>query len=326
MSHGEYAGTIRSPVGARGHLFGEYMIKNLRFYRVYSDWPDTEDELSAQLENAEFRPCGSLNERSIGFEPPVEHAGELLCRRLAGADLMQLRVQSRVLPSAAVNEALVERVDAFVNRTGRDPSRKEKRELKEEVYGELLPKALLKSDRIAAFFIREPQVLAVASASAANAERLLDALRAAFGSLQAVPLDYKQPAHALLTRIFLGDGPREFALGRECRMKDLSEPRSTVNWLDVNLADASVRAHVKGGLSIERLGVQFDGLLRCTLDQDLVVRKLRLEGLEELDDLDDEDPLMRFDAEFTLLCGLVTRLITGLHKHLGGYATTAPGG
>ena len=296
------------------------MIKNLRFYRVHSEWPGSEDELSSKLENAAFQPCGSLSERSMGFEAPVEGAGGLLCRNLAGADLLQLRIQSRVLPTAAVKEALVERVAAFVNRTGRYPSRKETRELKEEIYGELLPRALLKSDRVPAFFIRAQQILVVGSASAASAERVLDTLRAALGSLQAVPLDFKQPAHSLLTRIFLGDGPREFNLGRECRMKDLSDPRSTVSWLDVDLADAAVRAHVKGGLSIDRLGVQFDGLLRCSLDQDLVVRKLRLEGLDELDELDPEDPLVRFDAEFTLLCGLVTRLLEGLGKQLGGFA------
>ncbi len=296
------------------------MIKNLRFYRIASDWPDTEEVLSSQLENAEFRPCGSLSERSMGFEAPVENAGDLLCRRLAGADLLQLRVQSRVLPAAAVKEALVDRVAAFVQRTAREPSRKEKRELKEEVYGELLPKALLKSDRVAAFYLRSERVLAVASAAPGNAERVLDTLRAAFGSLQAVPLAFKQPAHGLLTRVFLGDGPTEFALGRECRMKDLSEPRSTVNWLDVDLASNTVRAHVKSGLSIDRLGLQFDGVLRCTLDQDVVVRKLLLSGIEELDELDDEDPLMKFDAEFTLLCGLVTRLLSALNKHLGGYA------
>ena len=296
------------------------MFKNLRFYRLHSDWPAGEDNLSAQLANAEFRPCSAFSERSLGFEPPVENAGDGLCRRLAGADLFQLRLQSRVLPLAAVKEALVDRVAAFVHRTGRDPSRKETRELKEEVYGELLPKALLKSDRIRGFYFDQEGVLAIATASAANAERVLDTLRAALGSLQAVPLAYKNPAHGLLTQIFLGDGPAELALGRECRMKDLSDPKSTVNWLDMDLADKTVRAHVNSGLSIDRLGVQFDGLLKCTIDQDLVVRKLRLEGIEDLDDLDDEDPLARHDAEFTLVSGLVLRLLKMLKKNLGGYA------
>ena len=296
------------------------MIKNLRFYRIHSDWPETEDELSAQLENAAFKPCSAFSERSMGFEPPVENAGDLLARRLAGADLFQLRLQSRVLPQAAVKEALVERVASFVGRTGREPSRKEKRELKEEVYGELLPKALLKSDRISAFYIRSDKMLAVATPSATNAERMLDSLRGALGSLQAVPLEYKQPGHTLMTNIFLGSGPDQFALGRECRMKDLSDTKSMVNWLDMDLADSSIRAHVKAGLSVDRLGIAFDGLLRCTLDQELVVRKIRLEGIEELDDLDDEDPLARHDAEFTLFCGLTTRLLGALKKNLGGYA------
>ena len=297
------------------------MIKNLRFYRIHSDWPESEVDLSGQLEHAEFRPCAALSERSMGFEPPVENGGDLLCRRLAGADLMQLRVQSRVLPLAAVKESLVDRIAAFVNRTGREPSRKEKRDLKEEVYGELLPKALLRSDRVAAFYIRAEKLLAVATPSANNAEHLLDSLRGALGSLQAVPLEYKQPTHGLMTKIFLGDGPREFALGRECRMKDLSDPKSTVSWLDMDLADSTVRTHVKQGLAVDRLGVQFDGLLRCTVDQDLVLRKIRLEGIEELDDLDDEDPLARHDAEFTLFCGLINRLLAALKKSLGGYAT-----
>jgi len=296
------------------------MIKNLRFYRVHSDWPSTEVEVSEQLENAAFKPCPAFSERSMGFEPPVENAGDLLCRSLAGADLIQMRLQSRVLPTAAVKEALVERVVAFVNRTGRDPSRKEKREMKEEVFGELLPRALLKSDRIAAFYIKAEKILAVGTSSANNAERLLDCLRSALGSMQAVPLEYKNPAHGLMTNVFLGDAPNEFGLGRECRMKDLAEPKSTVNWLDMDLSDSSVRAHVKGGLSIDRVGVQFDGLLRCTIDQELVLRKIRLEGIEELDDLDDEDPVGKHDAEFTLFCGLTTRLLGALKKNLRGYA------
>ena len=296
------------------------MLRNLRFYRIHSDWPEDEQTLSDTLENALFKPCGSFNEKSMGFEPPVENAGDLLCRSLAGADIIQLRLQSRVLPAAAVRESLDERIASFVQRTGREPTRKDKRELKDEVYADLLPKALLKSDRLRAFYLKKDRILAVATASANNAEHVLDTLRAALGSLQAVPLAYKNPVHGLMTRVFLGDGPEDIALGRECRMKDLSEPKSTVSWTDMDLSDSSVRAHVKGGLEVDRLGVSFDGVMRFTLDQDMVLRKLKLEGIEELDDLDDEDPLARHDAEFTLLAGLVTKLLAALKKHLHGYA------
>jgi recombination associated protein RdgC len=294
------------------------MFKSLRFYRIHSDWPGSEEALSKRLDEASFKPCPTFSESSLGFEAPVEGAGDLLCRRLAGADLLQLRLQSRVLPTAVVNEALIERVAEFNSRAQRDPSRKERRDLKEEVYSELLPRALLRSDRIRVFYILSEKILAITTPSANAAERVLDVLRDALGSLQAVPLEYKRPMDSLMTKIFLGDGPSEFGLGRECRMKDLADPKAKVSWLDMDLADPSVRKHVTNGLGLDRLGFQFDGLLRATIDDDLVLRKIRLEGIEDLDDLDQEDPLARHDAEFSLYCGLITRLLRSWHTLLGG--------
>lgn len=293
------------------------MFRSLRFYHIHSAWPESEELLSGKLENRAFKPCPAFSEQSLGFEPPVENAGDLLARRLSGADLMQLRLQSRVLPIAAVKEALVDRVADFTQRTTREPSRKEKRDLKDEVYAELLPKALLKSDRIRAFYLLEEKILAVATPSANVAEQLLDALRDGLGSLQATPLEFKRPVTHLMNEVFLGNHKGNFALGRECRMKDISEPKSTVSWADMDLSDSGVRKHVKDGLSIDRLGMQFDTVLRFTMDDDLVLRKVKLEGQEELDDLDDEDPLLRHDAEFTLASGMTRRLCGALEGALG---------
>ena len=111
-------------------------FRNARLYRIFSQWPSSEEALSEVLENAAFKPCGAYTERSGGFEPPVNGAGDLLVRRVSGADLLQLRIQTRVLPPAAVQEALAVRIDAFKNRTQTEPNRSEKRDLKDEVYSE----------------------------------------------------------------------------------------------------------------------------------------------------------------------------------------------
>ncbi|MEM7001472.1 MAG: recombination-associated protein RdgC [Pseudomonadota bacterium] len=296
------------------------MLKNFRAYRVHSAWPDSEEALSDQLAAAEFTPCNAFSEQSYGFEPPVDQAGGGLARRLSGADLLQLRVQTRLLPTAVVKESLAERVTAFTGRTGREPSRREIRELKEEIYGELLPKALLKSDRVRGFYIQQHKVLVVATPSAKVAELFQSRLRDGLGSLQVTPLAFKQPVKKLLTEVFLGNSHAAFNLGRECRMKDSSEPKSSVSWLDMDLQDGSVRKHVTDGLTIDRLGVNFDGVARFVLDEDVVVRKLRFEGLEALDEMDDEDPIARHDAEFTLEVGVTSRLLEALHKELGGFA------
>lgn len=296
------------------------MLKSFRAYRIHSDWPESETELANALQKAAFKPCNAFSEQSYGFESPVETAEDSLTRRLSGADLMQLRFQSRVLPLAVVKESLAERVNEFSRRTLRKPSRKERRELKEEVYAELLPKALLRSDRIRGFYLRELSILIVATPTEKISEQFLSSLREALGSLKATPLTFKKPTKTLLHDIFLGKPKDQFQLGRECRMKDPSEKGSIVSWLDMDLADASVRKHISDGLVLDRLGLIFDGMAGLVLDEDVVVRKLRFSGLEALDEMDDEDPLLRHDAEFTIEVGMASKLVMALKRSLGGYA------
>ena len=293
------------------------MFRNLRLYRLHSAWPDAEAALSGQLEQAAFEPCGSFTERSSGWEPPAGGDADPLCRRVGGADLMRLRNQVRLLPAAAVNETLEERVAEFRRRAQRDPSRKEKRELKDEVHAELMPRALLKSERVKGFCLIAEKLIGIDTASEAQAERFLDRLRDSLGSLQVTPLQFKQPFAQLINRVFLGNGPPAFRPGRECRMQDPAAGAAIVSWLDIDLTDDDVRRHVRNGLKLTRLGVVFDDLATCVIDQDGVIRKLRLQGMNEAEDAE-EDPLARLDAEFVLLTGVIRRLVKALGKSLGG--------
>jgi recombination associated protein RdgC len=293
------------------------MFRNLRLYRLHSAWPDAEAALSGQLEQAAFEPCGSFTERSSGWEPPAGGDADPLCRRVGGADLMRLRNQVRLLPAAAVNETLEERVAEFRRRAQRDPSRKEKRELKDEVHAELMPRALLKSERVKGFCLIAEKLIGIDTASEAQAERFLDRLRDSLGSLQVTPLQFKQPFAQLINRVFLGNGPPAFRPGRECRMQDPAAGAAVVSWLDIDLTDDDVRRHVRNGLKLTRLGVVFDDLATCVIDQDGVIRKLRLQGMNEAEDAE-EDPLARLDTEFVLLTGVIRRLVKALGKSLGG--------
>jgi recombination associated protein RdgC len=297
------------------------MFRNLRLYRMRGDWPRTEEELSNQLQNVPFTPCGSYTERSSGWEAPVAEMPEALARRVAGADLFRLRCQTRLLPTAAVNEALEERVAEFESRVSRPPSRKEKRDLKDEVYAELMPRALLKSERIWGMYLASEQILAVDTVSENRAELFLDQLRSAFGSLPVTPVEFSEPVSKLLTTVFLGTGPTAFLPGRECRMLDPSAGSASVSWMDIDLTDASVQKHVRDGLKLDRLALSFDEIATLVLDQDCVIRKLKLTGMDQVEDGDalDENPIGLLDAEFVLIAGVLTRLLGALKKQLNGY-------
>jgi len=294
------------------------MFRSLRFYRLESPWPDTEEQLSDQLAEAAFTPCSPFSERSAGFEAPTGGEGDPLCRRLGGCDLLSLRSQTRMLPAAAVNELLPARFAEFETRMGRAPGRKEQRQLRDEVYGELLPRALLRSQRIGGFHLASEALIAVDAGSPARAELFLEQLRKAFGTLQVRPLGFRQPLVGVLTQTLLGQGPRELRLGRECRLQDPASARSSVQWLDMDLQDGQAQQGVRDGLRLQRLGVDYDEVLSCVIDQDGTLRKVKLPGADAAE-IGDEDPLARLDAEFVMLTGSVRRLLTTLKQALNGY-------
>lgn len=298
------------------------MFRNLRLYRVYTQWPESEESLSEALAEVAFRPCDRYSETSAGWEPPGE--GDTLCRRLNGADLLQLRTQSRVLPVAAIKEEVEARVAEYRERTGEEPGRRDLRRLKEETRDALLPKALLKSDRMNALFLLDEGVLAIDTGSAPRAEWLLDHLRPALGRLQAVPLAFKSPVSSLLTRLFLGKPVARFQLGRECRMQDPADSRAVATWKDLDLDDPTIRQHVVDGMRLTHLGFGYDNLLTAVLSEEAVIGKLKfVEGGVE-DVTDDEDPQARQDADFVLLTGTLKRLLDDLKKELEGYSDGTP--
>jgi recombination associated protein RdgC len=295
------------------------MFRNVRYYRLGSAWPEAEDVLSQTLTNAAFEPCGPLTERSSGWVAVHSDAGESLARRVNGADLIKLRSQSRVLPPSVINEELEVRIDAFRERMQEAPSPREKRRLKAETRDELLPKAMLKSDRIWGFVDIKEKLIGIDAAQTSVAERFLRRLRAAFDDLDIRPLQFKQPVSGLLTKIFLGDAPERFSVGRECRMQDAADATSIVRWSDFDLEDASIRDHVAGGMRLTHLGIVYDSILGCVLDENGVISKLRFLGMEDETD-DHHDPLARADAEFVLITGTLRMLVADLKKLLGGYA------
>lgn len=300
------------------------MFRSVRFFRLTSPWPETEQAVSDHLASFAFRPCGPYSERSSGWEPPAGDADGPLCRRVDGADLLRLRSQTRLLPTAAIDDALEVRLIEYCERTQSEPTRSEKRKLKEQTRDELLPKAFVKSQRTSGFVIASERMIAVDALPDARAEHFLEHLRSSIGSLEAVPLGFNRSVSELLMRIFLGDAPRSFALGRECRMCDPSDTKASIRCVDMDLTDPAVHKHVREGMRLTHLGVEFANVLSCTIDENGGIGKLRIVGTDVDEDLPDEDPLARLDAEFALLTGTLRQLMSALQQALGGYSDEQP--
>lgn len=295
------------------------MFRNVRFYSLEGDWPASEEALSRDLEKAGFEPCGPFTERSSGWVPVDADTSDLLARRVNGADLLRLRSQSRVLPHSVIKEELEARIEEYRERTQEAPSPREKRRLKAEARDELMPKSMLKSDRVWGYFDIKEKILGIDAAQESAAERFLRRLQASCDRVNFKPLQYQKPFDDLLTKVFLGGAPSQFTVGRECRMQDAADTGSLVRWTNFDLSDSSIRDHVAHGMRLTHLEIVFENVMRFVLSDKGVVTKLKFLGLDD-DSEDHEDPLARLDAEFVLLAGTLRKLLGDLKKVLGGLA------
>ncbi len=297
------------------------MFRNMSFFHLDGAWPDSENAVSEALDAAVFKPCGPLTERSSGWVAIDPDSSDNLVRRVNGADLLKLRSQSRVLPAAAVNEELEARAEEYRARMNEKPSAREKRRMKAEVRDELMPKAMVKSDRIMGYVDLKEKLLAIDAGQNTATERFLLHLRGPFDTLNFTPLAFRKPVGELLNRIFFGDAPSQFAIGNECRMQEPMDKRSNVRWTHFDLSDPSIRDHVANGMRLTQLAIVYDDRLSCVLDEDGVIRKLKFLGAEDEGD-DNGDPLTRLDAEFALMTGTIRHMLADIKQLLGGYAAT----
>jgi recombination associated protein RdgC len=295
------------------------MFRNLSFFRLDGSWPDSENAVSERLSQSAFKPCGPLTERSSGWVAIDPDTSDNLARRVNGADLIKLRSQSRVLPAAAINEELELRAEEYRARMQEKPNAREKRRLKAEVRDELLPKAMVKSDRIMGYVDLKENVLGIDAGQDTATERFLLHLRGPFETVNFTPLQFNRPAGDLLNQIFFGNAPSQFQAGNECRMQDPADKRSNVRWANFDLTDRSIRDHVANGMRLTHLAIIYDNVLSCVLDENGVIRKLKFLGAEDEGD-DTGDPLTRMDAEFVLLTGTLRHMLADMKKLLDGYA------
>jgi recombination associated protein RdgC len=295
------------------------MFRNVRFYRLDGTWPESEEALSTSLEQAGFEPCGPLTERSSGWVAIDPDTSDSLARRVNGADLIRLRSQSRVLPAAVINEELELRIEEFRKRMQEAPSPREKRRLKAEARDELMPKAMLKSDRIWGYVDLKEKVLGIDTALDSVAERFLRRMQASLDGINIRPLQFMKPVDELLSGIFFDDAPRQFSLGRECRMQDLGDAASKVHWTDFDLSDKSIRDHVANGMRLTHLSIVYDNMMSFVLDENGVLSKLKFIGMDD-DTENHKELLARQDAEFVLITGTLRNLLADLKATLGGFA------
>ncbi|MFD2112061.1 recombination-associated protein RdgC [Thiorhodococcus fuscus] len=275
------------------------MFKNAYLFRLDAPFPLGTVELDERLRSQRARPCGPVEMSHLGWSDPLDEEKDAwFAHEIAGCILICATLHQRVLPAAAIMNALNERVRGIQDQEGRQVGRAERKRLREQLMTDMLPKSFQQTRRIRAYIDRQSDWLIVDSGSTSQAEDVATLLRETLGSLPARPPFPGVDPAAVMTGWIAQAPPSDFYLGRGCELRDDDE---VVRLSGLDLSSDEVLSHIGAGKKASVLDLFWDDRLSFTLTEDLVIKRLRVnEAIRDDAELGD-DPASQLEADFALL-------------------------
>ena len=287
----------------------------LRFSTAAAETLD--DGFARKLKKHQARPCGPLELQTRGWVAPLGRGEAALEYGMGDFLWLTLGGEDKILPPATVNAALAEKVDKLAEQRGKPPGGRERRRLKEEVLNELMPRALARPIRLNGYCDRKTGWAVVDTSSRKQAEAFVSHIRATVDSFPAAPLDPGESPLATLTDWLAGGKmPEGWALGDECELKEPGGRGAVVRARRLELDSGEVREHLKTGKQASQLGLVVEERISFTLDENLVIRKLRFleAATEALEESERDSAISESQARFALMSMSLRPLLATLEK------------
>jgi recombination associated protein RdgC len=231
------------------------------------------------------------------------------------------------VPASAVKSAVDERVERYKAETGNErvPA-KVKKEFKEEVLLDLLPRAFSKRSTMLLWLDAKNRMLVVDAGSLSAADRIVSSLLASLlevpGAGPALDLELihtqTSPAASMAHWLATREAPWRFTIDRDCELKAPDEQKATVRYARHTLDIDEVAQHIAAGKVPTQLAMTWNDRVSLVLTEAGQIRKLKMLDVvlkEAGDGGKDEDT---FDANVAILTGELSQLIPDLLEALGG--------
>ena len=296
-------------------------FKNLTIYRFNKPFSVDTEQLESALEAFTFSPCSSQDISKTGFSNALGKLGQTLVHSANGDHLISMTKEEKLLPSQVIKEALEEKVALLEDQENRKITKKEKDSMKDDIIMTLLPRAFSRRSQIRALILSKQNLVLVDSSSATKAEELLALLRKALGSLPVVPLSFAQPIENTLTTWLAENAvPAAFEAQDEAELKSVTDEGGIVRFKQQELFEEEVLAHLETGKQVHKLALHYGNSVAFVLQSDASLKRLKFseEFRANNDDVGNEDPVAKMDADFALMCGELAALLASTIDALGG--------
>lgn len=293
------------------------LFKNAFVYRLVEDVNFSKEQLLLKLKDQIFIPTSGIRGSSFGWTTLKDNEGPLVLE-VSGRYLMNGKREEKVVPTSAINDLMIEKIEHRKSSDPRVLRNSEKLRIKEEATIDLLPRALPKSKEIFGYISPRDSFLVINSSHTSDAELFINCLHDSLGSLLVTPLQLKENPTKYFTQWLLNRNlPENIVLGDQCDLKDL-EKGATVTCRHQDLATREIRNHLESGKICTKLGLIWQGRLRVTVDTNLGLRQLRMETTEK----SEEDIEAQLEADFAETSSVLSEFLPGLITALGGEAST----
>ena len=296
-------------------------FRNLILYRFTQAFDLDAETLEEKLAHKTFRPLGDMEPAFTGWTEPLGKEGRQLVHTVGNCMMLCARKEEKILPAAAVRELVEARAGEIEEKEGREVRARERRELKETVLLEMIPRAFSKSHRQYAYIDSRNGWLVVDTATASRAEAFIDLLRECLGTLPVVPLQVAESPDAVMTEwLKEGGAPGAIQIGDECELRDLMEDGAIVRVRREDLFSDEIRVHLEAGKRVMRLALTWEERVSFLLDEKFQLKRLRFQDavLDEAGDVGAETAAERFDADFAIMTGEFSRFLPELITLFGG--------
>lgn len=294
------------------------MFKNALVYRIDQWEPPTQADIERRLEAGRFAECAPSQPEAAGWvEPRGEKHGALL-ESVGGQLILQLCTERKPVPSGVVKQQLEARLDRLEAETGRRPKGKAKKELKEQVVHELLPRAFPKRASTLVWLDLEARLVMIGATAGKQTDAVVTRLVDLFGGLRLAPLQTAlSPATAMAGWLSEKEAPRGFSIDRECELKQPDSEKAAVRYARHTLEIDEVGEHIKQGKLPTQLAMTWNGRVSFVLTDTLAIKKIKLLDVV-LEQGGQANADGGFDADVAITTGELRGLLPDLIEALGG--------
>lgn len=304
------------------------MLKSFTVFRLPPGWKSPGAAAFAEtLSRFEFRPCAPTERVTAGWVPPRGVAHAPLAENVNGQVLMKLMVESRLLPSSAVRADLDERLDALEAQTGRRPRGRAKKELKEQIEHELLPRAFTRKSATLIWLNPKARLVVLGTTTAKTVDLVIAEMTRAFEDRVVLqPLHTAlSPAVAMASWLQAQTPPQGFGFDRDCELRTPDDTKATVRYVRHGLDNDGVVQHIEAGKVPVQLGMSWSDKLSFVLTDEMRVKRLKFLDVEatagSAESRQDKDEA--FDGDAALMTGELSQMLGDLLDALGGEAPLA---